>query len=298
MKIKTLGRHVREGIKNIGRNGWMTLAAIVSVMVTLLVLGVFLLLALNVNHIADNIEQDVEIRATVELEANESDIETLRNQLAAVSGIAQIEFVPSEQGVEEFLASLGEDARYFEELKEDHEFLPDMFVIQTKNPQDTPDIAQQIEQLDSVGKVNYGGETTETLFSVTNTVRNIGIIFIIGLAFTAMLLIANTIKVTINARKTEIEIMKLVGASNSFVRWPFFIEGLVLGVVGALIPALILIFGYDQLLRSVSETIRLPFFQLLPMYPLAFQISFVLIGIGAFIGIWGSIISIHRFLRV
>ena len=298
MKIKTLGRHVREGIKNIGRNGWMTLAAIVSVMVTLLVLGVFLLLALNVNHIADNIEQDVEIRATVELEANESDIETLRNQLAAVSGIAQIEFVPSEQGVEEFLARRGEDARYFEELKEDHEFLPDMFVIQTKNPQDTPDIAQQIEQLDSVGKVNYGGETTETLFSVTNTVRNIGIIFIIGLAFTAMLLIANTIKVTINARKTEIEIMKLVGASNSFVRWPFFIEGLVLGVVGALIPALILIFGYDQLLRSVSETIRLPFFQLLPMYPLAFQISFVLIGIGAFIGIWGSIISIHRFLRV
>lgn len=145
--------------------------------------------------------------------------------------------------------------------------MPDIYVIKTSTPQETEKTAKLIEQFEHVYKVNYGAGTIEKLFDVTNMIRNIGFIFIVGLAFTAMLLISNTIKITIIARSNEIEIMKLVGGTNSFIRWPFFIEGLLLGVVGAIIPIAILVFGYQQLLNSIGNDLKFNIIMLLPMDP-------------------------------
>ncbi|RNB92609.1 ABC transporter permease [Brevibacillus fluminis] len=297
MKIRTLGRHVREGMKNLGRNGWMTFASISAVTITLFILGVFLLLAFNVNYIAQTIEKQVEIRVFVDLLADKPAIEQLEAKLKTLPKVESVQFVSKDQGLVNFRKSMGEKGYLLDGMEKENPF-PDSFVVKTKQPQDTAEVAQAIKKIPSITDVNYGEGTVEKLFVTTRTVRDIGIVFIVGLAFTAMFLIANTIKLTIVARRREIEIMKLVGATNWFIRWPFFVEGLMMGMVGALIPILILGFGYHYLLSLVTNGSVIPFFKLLPLFPLGYQVALLLLAIGAFIGIWGSMVSVRRFLRV
>jgi cell division transport system permease protein len=297
MKIRTLGRHVREGVKNLGRNGWMTFASISAVTITLLILGVFLLLAFNVNYTAQSIEKQVEIRVFVDLLADKPAIAQVEAKLKALPKVESVQFVSKEQGLVNFKTSMGEKGYLLDGMEKENPF-PDSFVVKTKRPQETAEVAQVIKKFPSVSDVNYGEGTAEKLFVTTKMVRDIGIVFIVGLSFTAMFLIANTIKLTIVARRREIEIMKLVGATNWFIRWPFFVEGLMMGLVGASIPILILGSGYYYLLSSVIGGSVIPFFKLLPMFPLGYQVATLLLAIGAFIGIWGSLVSVRRFLRV
>lgn len=152
--------------------------------------------------------------------------------------------------------------------------------------------------MDHVYKVTYGKEEVSRLFKVVGVSRNIGIALIIGLLFTAMFLISNTIKITIFARRKEIEIMKLVGATNWFIRWPFFLEGLLLGVFGSVIPIALVLSTYQYVIGWVVPKVQGSFVSLLPYNPFVFQVSLVLIAIGAVIGVWGSLTSIRKFLRV
>ncbi|WP_025028353.1 permease-like cell division protein FtsX [Caldalkalibacillus mannanilyticus] len=298
MKIRTLVRHMREGVKNLRRNTWMTFASVLSVTITLMILGVFLLLAQNINFIAGELENQVEITVFLELTAAEAEIKQVERKLQEIRELESIEFVAKEDGIERFIDSMGEQGRHFQDFKGENNPLPDIFIVRTSTPQDTPKVAEKITTFAHVYKVNYGASVVEKLFTVTNAVRNLGLIFVVGLAFTAMLLISNTIKITIVARRREIEIMRLVGAKNWFIRWPFIIEGLLLGVIGALIPIVVLIAGYHKLLEAVGEYLSLNFFELLPILPLAYQLSALLLGIGAFIGVWGSLMSVRRFLRI
>lgn len=298
MKASTLVRHAREGVKNLGRNGWMSFASIISVSITLLILGVFLILALNMNSMTEQMEEQVEIRVFLDLTSGEAEQKAVERKLLSIPEIKEITFVSKEEGIEQFVEELGEQGKYFEDFKNENNPLPDVFVVKTENPQDTPKVAKQIEGFEHIYLVNYGAGTIEKLFTFTNTIRNVGIFLVIGLAFTAMLLIANTIKITITARSREIEIMRLVGATNSFIRWPFFIEGLMIGLIGATLPILVLYLGYQELLNITQNDVKLEIFKLLPMNPLIYDISFLLLGIGAFIGVWGSLMSIRKFLRV
>ncbi|USG65274.1 permease-like cell division protein FtsX [Brevibacillus ruminantium] len=298
MKIRTLGRHAREGVKNLVRNGWMTFASISAVTITLLILGVFLVLAMNVNFFAQNVEKQVEIRAFIDTLATKENITSLEQKIKAIPKVASVQFIPKDEGLKQFKESMGDKAYLFEGLEKGNP-LPDTFVIRTKQPQDTAQAADEVKKLELISSVTYGEGTVEKLFAATGAVRNVGIGFIIGLGFTAMFLIANTIKLTIVARRREIEIMKLVGATNWFIRWPFFVEGLLMGIVGALIPIVLLIVSYHYVVKAINESmIASQLFQLLPLFPLVYQVSLALLAIGAFIGIWGSLVSVRRFLRV
>ncbi len=298
MKIRTLGRHVREGVKNLARNGWMTFASISAVAITLLILGVFLILALNVNHFAQTVEKQVEIRVFMDVLATKDNIEQVEQNIRSIPKVESVTYISKDEGLKQFKASLGEKAYLFEGLEKDNP-LPDSFVVKTKLPQETSAVAKQIKQLQHVNSVDYGEGTVEKLFAWTGTIRNVGIAFILGLGFTAMFLIANTIKLTIVARRREIEIMKLVGATNWFIRWPYFVEGLLMGVVGAVIPIVLLGVSYHYLLNAINASLpTAQLFKLLPLFPLANQVALTLIVIGAFIGIWGSLVSVRRFLRI
>lgn len=297
MKINTLGRHFKEGLKNIARNGWMTLASVSAVMITLLILGVFILLAMNVEHMANVIENQVEISVALDLGIEEEEISQLEKEIRTMDGVKSVVFVSKEEGLEQLKERFGKDAYLLEGLEEENP-LNDIFLVQAFEPQKTGVVADQIAKLSKVEEVDYGKGTVEKLFMVTNWVRNIGLVFILGLAFTAMFLIANTIKITIYARRREIEIMKLVGATNWFIRWPFFVEGFLLGVIGSILPIILLIVGYQALLDNLTTSLTISFLEFLPLYPLAYQISLLLMGIGAFIGVWGSMMSVRRFLKV
>jgi len=298
MKIRTLGRHVREGVKNLGRNGWMTFASISAVAITLLILGVFLILALNVNHFAKTVEKQVEIRVFLDVLATKENIKQVEQNIRTIPKVESVTFISKDEGLKQFKESLGEKAYLFDGLEQDNP-LPDSFVVKTKLPQETAAVAKQIKQMEHVNNVDYGEGTVEKLFAWTGTIRNVGIAFIAGLGFTAMFLIANTIKLTIVARRREIEIMKLVGATNWFIRWPFFVEGLLMGVIGAIIPIVMLGISYHYLLDTINSSLPTKqLFRLLPLFPLANKVALILIMIGAFIGIWGSLVSVRRFLRV
>ncbi|RKD21823.1 cell division protein FtsX [Ammoniphilus oxalaticus] len=298
MKFRTLTRHAREGFRNIGRNGWMSFASVSSVAITLFVLGLFLVLAMNVNHSADVVEKQVEVRAYLKADTTHEQVGQVQEEIEQLATVESVNFITKEQGLETFRESWGDKGNLLTGLEGEENPLLDAFAVKPKNPQETSTIAETLTELPHIENVVFGEETIEKLFSVTKVVRNIGMVLIIALAFTAMFLIANTIKLTIVARRREIEIMKLVGATNAFIRWPFFIEGLLMGVVGAIIPIAILLTGYYYVIKFVKVDLNLYFLQLLPLDPLAWQITLLLMGIGAFIGVWGSMVSVRRFLKI
>jgi cell division transport system permease protein len=297
MKVRTLGRHVKEGSKNIIRNGWMTFASISAVTVMLLVVGAFLLLIMNVNHFADSLEDDVEVRVFIERTAAEEEKEVLLDNIEDITNIDSVTFIPKEEGLEQFIDSLGDQGDYFEGLRDENP-LNDVYVVRAEQPHETENVAEEIEQFDYVEGVEYGRDIFDQLFTATDFIRIAGTVLIVGLLFTAIFLIANTIKLTIIARKREIQIMKLVGATNGFIRWPFFVEGLLLGTVGAIIPISALGYGYHYFYNTIGEQTGIDFFQFLSPNPLVVQMGILLIVIGAVVGVWGSLMSVRKFLRV
>lgn len=305
MKISTLLRHFREGAKSLIRNGWMTFASIGSISISLFILGIFLLLSLNVNYLAQQIEKQVEIDVFLEVNTPQDMMTSLQNQIASIEEVRKVTFISKEEGLEFLREQFGESGRFIlEGMDGDNNPLNDSFKVEVHNPHDVIEVAERITAMDQGGstplihKVSYGQGTVEILFKVTRFVRNIGLILVAGLALTAMFLISNTIKLTILARNFEISIMKLVGATNGFIRWPFFVEGALLGIIGSVIPIAILLYGYWQLLAVTKIELGLLMIRLKPFDEISMTLSILLLGIGFAIGAWGTLISVRKYLRV
>ncbi|MCJ8012704.1 permease-like cell division protein FtsX [Paenibacillus sp. KQZ6P-2] len=304
MTFNTFLRHLREGAKNVFRNGWMSVASVISIIVSLFILGVFILLVLNVNAIADKADSQVQIRVYLNLNVDKQLRETVQKEIAAMPEVSKVDFISKEQGLVDFQNSMGDEGKdLLEGFDNDNNPLPDSFKIEVYEPTTVPFVAKKIEALNTshsdqqpIMKVKYGKGTIETLFKVTQTVRNIGFVFVAGLAVMSMFLISNTIRVTILARRREIAIMKLVGATNTFIRWPFFVEGTLIGLIGSLITVLILFVGYDRLAAAVGSDISLQM-NLLPINDL-WQWGGLLLILGVLIGMWGTTLSLRKFLKV
>ncbi|WP_018930985.1 permease-like cell division protein FtsX [Gracilibacillus lacisalsi] len=297
MKFSTLKRHFKEGARNTWRNGWMTIASIGAVTTTLILVGVFLVLMMNLNHIANELEEDVQIKALIELTAEQSDVDEIEENINDISGIESVDFVTKEEELENLMDSMGEQGQAWGLYEQDNP-LNDAFIVKAEDPLETERIADQIEEFDFIYRVNYGQEYVDTLFKFNEYARNVGLVLIIALVFTAIFLISNTIKITILARKKEIGIMKLVGATNNFIRWPFFVEGMLLGILGSIIPIAVILIGYYFLSQNMAILQQFDFVTILDFYPFALQISLIIVGIGASIGVWGSLMSVRKFLKV
>lgn len=296
MRLRTVKRHFREGLKNSWRNSWMTLASIAAVTTTLILVGTFIALLMNINHIAQSIEEDVEIKVYIDLTATEESIDELGERISTITNVQNVTFSSRDDELQNLISSMGEQGSVWDTFMQDNPLL-DAYVVEAINPQDTMEIAAEIEDFNGVDYVNYGQEVVEALFAFNNFARNIGLILIAALLFTAIFLISNTIKITIFARRKEIEIMKLVGATNWFIRWPFFVEGLLLGVLGSIIPIALLAAIYNFLIGSAAIN-QFDFIQILPFNPFIWQLGGLILLIGAGIGVWGSVMSVRKFLKV
>lgn len=297
MRFSTLKRHIREGFKNIYRNGWMTVASIGAVTMTLILVGVFLALILNLNQMASKIEEDVEMKVFIDLTADEEDIKVLGKEIEAMSDVDSVRFSSNVDELHDLVEGMGEEGQAWLLLEEDNP-LNHAYIVRAKDPKETESIASKIETFNHVEQVKFGKDVVQQLFKFNTYARNIGIILVIGLLLTAIFLISNTIKLTIMARSTEISIMKLVGATNGFIRWPFFIEGMLLGVLGAIIPISIIMIGYFFLDKNLSTQTTFSFIELMPYNPFAWQLSLLLLVLGILIGIWGTVMSVRKFLKV
>jgi cell division transport system permease protein len=305
MRISTVGRHIREGGRNVVRNGWMSFASISAIAISLFILGAFYLLVLNVNKLADDVEGQVEIRVYLDVGLKQEQVDAIKFDIGSVPEVSLVEFISKEEGLEIVKEKFGEDHReILEGFEGDQNPLPDSFSVKVDEPQNVAFVAEKIEKLyegqepQPILDVQYGEGTVQTLFTITKAVRLIGLVLVAGLAFTAMFLISNTIKITIIARRREISIMKMVGATNSFIRWPFFIEGVLLGAIGSAIPIGILLYGYSWLLEQTQMELGLMLISLLSWDTVAPLMSGLLFGIGMIIGVFGSLISVRKFLKV
>ncbi|SFH62755.1 permease-like cell division protein FtsX [Pisciglobus halotolerans] len=295
MKLRTIGRHIKESFKSLFRNGWMSVAAVSAVAVTLLLVGSFIAMLMNVNKLASDVENDVSVRVYIDLAASEDEQKQLGEQLEKLDKVDSVEYRTREQELKQVVGTYGDEFNLF---KGDDNPLHNVYIVNTTQPEFTKKVAAEAEKMEFVSQANYGGAEADALFDTMKTVRNVGGIIIITLILTAVFLISNTIRITIFSRRTEIEIMKLVGATNWFIRWPFVIEGALIGLIGAAIPVAILSIVYVYGFDAISNYFVGTYFSLLTPSPFLYQLGGLMLGIGVVIGAIGSLLSIRRFLKI
>ncbi len=297
MHIRSLFYFFGEALKSILRNGWMSLASVAVVAITLLILGSFMVLNRNVNEFTRHIKEDVQIVLYVEEEASAAVQMELQQKLVAHPEMQEVRFVSKSEAMERLVDRLGDRAHLVEYyMNEESNPLRNSYELRTRIPEDIPQVAREIESYPGVDYVDYGSGVVEPLFQFTGVVRWVGLLFMGGLAVTAVFLISHTIRLTVYIRRKEIMIMKYVGATEGFIRWPFIFEGLILGLVGALIPIFIIQYSYRTAVLWMQDNIY--FISMLPPEAVMEELVTVLIPLGMILGVVGSGISVRRFLKV
>jgi cell division transport system permease protein len=291
-----LNRHLREGFNNFKRNGWMTVSSVSSLSLMLFLVGVTSLLLLNLNHMVAKVEENVEIHVYLK-NANSKEIKILSNTIQSFEHVSTVTFISKNKGLQSFMKNLGDEGAAFQTLKKDNP-LNDELVVKTKQPLDVMTVAKRINQLALVDKVSYAKNVVGPLVTTTKLARIVGITFIICLTFIAVHAVTNTIKITVMARKEEIQLRKLIGATNNFIRLPFFIEGSSIGLIGAAIASLFVGIGYYFAYSYFNKFIDIEFIKLLSPLQLIPISCLLLLIFGSLIGIWGAISSLRRMLKV
>ncbi len=294
MKIRNVLYFFREAFKSIARNHLLSIATVSTITICILILGVSVLITLNTSTFLDSLEADVEIMAYLDQDLDKDGVEAVREELANVLGIDTITFVSREQALQDMQKTLGKQDYDLESTLGKNP-LPDSFEIKAVDPHDVPELAGQIDKIEGIYKVNYGQGVVEQLFSTAHWVKIVSLVFICLLALGAVFLIATNIRLAIFARRKEIYLMKLIGSTDWFIRWPLFIEGVGLGLVGSLLAILILALAYGTLLNKVDTILFMP---LLGGTQVLVKVYLSLFAAGAALGIIGTAVSINRFLDV
>jgi cell division transport system permease protein len=265
------------------------------VALSLLILGMFLIMVLNLNNMASALESQVQISVYLQDSLNDKEAREVGTRITKLPGVTKVTFVGKDEALSRFKQRLGEQQGLLTALGDTNP-LPNAFEVKVDNPDRVKPVAQAISQFKGVENAKFGQEVVEHLFALTRMVRIFGLVLIIFLALAALFIISNTIRITVFARRKEIGIMKYVGATDWFIRWPFLIEGMILGFGGATIAVLLLSQTYSLFTEKVYES--LAFLPLIPKYPFLTNISLVLLVVGTAIGALGSTISLRRFMKV
>jgi len=294
MELSTARYYFREAFASLVRNNWLSLASIGTVAVSLFILGCSLLLIFNLNEMANTLESMLEINVFLENDLERGQVKQLSDKIRFLSGVEQVEFIPKEQALEQMRQSFGDRREIVSNL--DDNPLPDVLRVKTLRAAQVPEVAGEIAKYKGVEEVHYGQEVVERLLAITHWVRTAGLIAVAVLGIAAVFLISTAIRISVFSRRKEIGIMKFLGATNWFVRFPFLLEGMVLGLTGAFLAALIIYFGYFTLVRQIS--MAMPFIPVVGQTEKLLPVFAGLLGLGMFIGAAGSSISVHRFLKV
>ncbi len=295
MKFSTKWYYIKETFTSLKRNSLMSIASISTVALSILVLGIFLTMVLNVNNLASHLENQVQVTIYMDDSASAEQLKHMEKVLKSTQGIVKVTPRTKEEALAEFKKRLGEQQKLLAALGEDNPF-PASFEIQVDNPERIPQLVTQFQQMPGVETAKFGQEVVEHLFQLTRVLRIGGILLIVLLAIATLFIISNTIRITVFARRREVNIMKYVGATDWFIRWPFLLEGMLMGFVGAVIASLILVQGYNAIQTKIYGT--LAFFPMLPSWPTMGYLSAGLICVGTLIGALGSSISLRKFLDV
>lgn len=295
--VKNLPKHFKTAVQNIWRNGVMSFSSIFAVTITLVLIGVIGVLALNVQDISSNIEEGVSIYVKLDRYIDEAAEQAVGPQIEAISGVKKITYYTKDQELDKLIETQGDEgAALFESYRVDNP-LGGAYEVEVDDAANIAKIAEKIQEIPNVNKTSYGGQSTQDMVKTLKTIQTGGSIFIVGLAIIALFMIANTIKITITARQTEISIMRMVGASNWYIRIPFMLEGMLIGLIGSIIPIIVLVYGYGMVYDYANGALMSAMLALKPPMPFIRDFSLVIAAVGAGVGLVGSFVSIRRFLK-
>lgn len=300
MLIRRLRRFIAEAFSGMFKNGLMTIASIVVVTSCLIMLGVFLVVTLNVNHLSESLADSCQVKAYVTDEA-QKDPNQLKEIEAKIRKISYTEKVEYENGVERFAKMkkdmTPEELETLEGLPDD--LLNDAYNVTVKDISDTNKISDRLRKIDGIKSVKNGQDVVTVINTIQKTVKNVSIWIILAFMLISIFIISNTVKLTVHNRRKEINIMKYVGATDSYIRWPFVIEGIIVGLISAAIAFGITYSAYSALHNVVSNDRSIvKFVELLEFASVwdIFALSYA--GLGAIIGALGSASSIRKYLKV
>jgi cell division transport system permease protein len=262
--------------------------------VSLFILGVAILLVINTNFIAGSWGSNVEIMAYLNDGVTGDAVTALRTQILTIPEVKDVRFISKDEALAGLEQQFGQNGQLQESLGGSNP-LPDAFEVKTTDPRDVDGVASLLGLMPGVSQVSYGQGVVDKLLELTYWIRLVGLAIVGLLGLCAIFLIATTIRLTMYARRREIGIMKMVGATDWYVRWPFLLEGVILGTTGALLAIAILYFSYSTLTSKIMET--LPFLPLMNSSLVLLQLFAGLLATGAGLGIVGSLISMHSYLQ-
>lgn len=294
--FRIFGRSIRDALKSISRNFSLSMASILSVTITLIIVAVSMIIASNVNHATKNIEDEMNIVVYVKKEATSEDVENLLAEIKNNNEVRETKYISKE----EQKTNMSEYDETFEVILNylDENPLLDSVVVYVKDIKKMSDVAKEINDLPNVETTKYGEGMVEEVVGAFDVIQKITIGLVIALALVTVFLISNTIKLTIYSRKNEIEIMRLVGASNTAIKLPFLFEGLIIGIIGAIIPICVTIYGYVILYNSLNGYLFTEMLRLVKPYNFVFIISGILIVFGALVGMYGSVKAVRKYLKI
>ena len=296
--IRIIGRNIRDAFKGVFRNFSLSFASISCITITLIVVAVSMVLSENVNNFTLLVEKDVTIVAFIDNDIEEKKIDEIKTKIAKINNVEKLEYRSKQRITEDMRNSSEVFDSIMKNWDSDENPIQNTYQVKVKDINKINDTADKIKKIEGVTLVKYGEGMIEGLISTFDFVHKICIGAVIALILVTAFLISNTIKITISSRQKEIGIMRLIGASNLNIRIPFIIEGLVLGMLGSIIPIIVTIYGYDKLYNHFGGHLFSDFIKLIKPVPFVYATSIVLLSIGILVGMFGSWRAVRKHLKI
>ena len=296
--IRILGRSIRDAAKSVFRNFSLSMASILCTTITLIVVAISIALTYNVNNFTRSIESDLSIVVFLNNDIKSDEITVTEEKIKDIEGVASATFKSKEDILNEMIETDSSLESVLSQYTGENNPLQSTFIVKVNDLKEIDKVAEKIDFLDSIDYVKYGEEAIKELVEIFDFVRQICLIIVIALILVTAFLITNTIKIAIIARRKEIEIMRLVGASNLNIKIPFIFEGLFIGIIGSIIPIILTIYGYTILYDKLDGHVVSPILELVKPSPFVYIVSLILLGVGAVVGMLGSYNASRKHLKI
>ena len=296
--IRQLFRYIRDGLKSIYHHLFMAMSSVITLVITLSLVSAFILFAINTSDLTQQLEGEIKVFVEIDKSLDEAGVTKVVETVSELPGVAKVELQTKEEGYQDFIDRMSADdpelASFFEETSEENP-LTDSLIISASSIDEVNQVAEEVKNVEGISYVDYGEESTLAAFAdITSTIREIFVVIAIVLLVLAVFLIQNTIKLTIMSRKNELKVMRLVGASSTYVIAPFLVEGLVIGIFGAFIPVLFTVYGYEWIYNMFSGQLVIPMLQMAKPFPTVYELSFLIIILSVMISFIGSLLAVFR----
>lgn len=297
MKFSTIQLFITDALKSLRRNKTISIASVATVMATLFVLGAFVMILLNVKVGITDVESQVEAKVFLNDNISIDDQKNVLGKLNDIPEVINISFQTKQEALNQWKVQLGSKNKELLSGMEQNNPLPNSYIVKVKSPEDITKVESSLKGVSGIYEISDGRDIVSKISAVTKTVKWVGGVLLVILVGVSLFLISNTIKLTVYARRKEIGIMKYIGATDWFIRWPFIIEGMVIGFFGAVVADIVIYNVYALAYNKAGSFVSTMMTLVDPMYFVT-NLSWAFIIGGIFIGALGSILSIRKFLIV